>query len=92
MPGPRPSHNHPYTIHSRAGHARPPTAQYTKRHLLNPEQVPFYIPLFRISASFFAKKEQNFRIPRSLLHPVQIPVRHNVIRLGQMIPHPHLGV
>ena len=23
MPGPRPSHNHPYTIHNRAGHVRP---------------------------------------------------------------------
>ena len=43
MPGPQPSHSRPYTIHNRAGHARPPTAQYTKRHLLNPEQVPFYI-------------------------------------------------
>ena len=73
MPGPRPSHNHPYTIHSRAGHVRPPTAQYTKRHLLNPEQVPFYIPLFRISASFFAKKEQNFRIPVNYSIPSRYP-------------------
>lgn len=37
----------PMTV--RIPHSRPaakiaaPTAQYTKRHLLNPEQVPFYI-------------------------------------------------
>lgn len=37
----------PMTV--RIPHGRPaakiaaPTAQYTKRHLLNPEQVPFYI-------------------------------------------------
>ena len=27
-----------------------PTSRTVKRHLLNPEQVPFYIPLFRISS------------------------------------------
>lgn len=43
----------------------------------------------RAGAFLYHSKEQN---PRKLLHPVQIPVGHNVIRLGQMIPHPHLGV
>ena len=67
----------PMTV--RIPHGRPaakiaaPTAQYTKRHLLNPEQVPFYIPLFRISASFFAKKEQNFRIPVNYSIPSRYP-------------------
>ena len=46
MCGPQPSGRRLFTLHERAGHARPLQTQYTKQRLLHKEKIQVQQPLY----------------------------------------------